>query len=91
MMVIFQRKIIYLPSVPLGSRNEQLNQKDPNLSGLDYQEVTIKSFQPTGWSRRTVELKGIQMRCKSDKALQTKNRVIIVYLQGKRVLWPELS
>jgi len=67
MMVAFQRKIIYLPSVPPGSRNESLAEGertaplDGLLSGMDWKEVHITSDASSRWLRRPVVLKGIEL------------------------------
>lgn len=68
MMILFQRKIIYLPSVPPGTRSESLTERTPQsdalLSGLEWTERTITSSAPTRWLRKPVQLKVIEMEWK---------------------------
>jgi len=95
MLVLFQRRIVYLPSVPPGTRDESLEDeerttaRDASLSGLDWRQVRIKSMVPTRWLRRPVELRGIEMSwsgpattAAARDATQRRPRVVIVYLQG---------
>ena len=90
MMVVFQRKIIYLPSVPPGGRNETLVERSGQLGGMSCEEVEVKSSTPTRWLRREVTLKGIQLHWAGggkDQGTSTSKEqgrypVVIVYLQG---------
>ncbi|GAA5830554.1 hypothetical protein JCM11251_002513 [Rhodosporidiobolus azoricus] len=91
MLVLFQRKIIYLPSVPPGTRDESLAQgerstaRDASLSGMRWKEVQIQSTVPSRWMRRPVKLKGIELEWKEDegKAVEgQRQHVVVVYLQG---------
>ncbi|GAA5969273.1 hypothetical protein JCM21900_005023, partial [Sporobolomyces salmonicolor] len=91
MLVLFQRKIVYLPSVPLGTRNESLadgertRERDASLSGVNWKEVTIPSEAPTRLLRQKVELKGIELSGRtsgeSDRS-EGRRHIVIVYLQG---------
>ncbi|GAA5971349.1 hypothetical protein JCM11641_008318 [Rhodosporidiobolus odoratus] len=97
MLVAFQRRIIYLPSVPPGTRDESLadgertKDRDSSLSGMQWQEVSVTSTVPTRWTRRPVTLKGIELSWKEkEKGQETlpseqeagQQHVVIVYLQG---------
>ncbi|GAA5979046.1 hypothetical protein JCM5350_004215 [Sporobolomyces pararoseus] len=90
MLVAFQRKIIYLPSVPPGTRNESLaeeertKERDSSLSGMDWKEVTIESSAPSRILRQKVKLKGIEVKWKNDKIEKErkKSKVVVIYLQG---------
>ena len=81
MLVAFQRKIIYLPSVPPGTRNE----RDSSLSGMNWKEVTIESSAPSRILGRTVKLNGIEVKWKNEKIEEerTKSKVVVIYLQGE--------
>ncbi|GAA6008701.1 hypothetical protein JCM11491_003404 [Sporobolomyces phaffii] len=96
MLVAFQRKIIYLPSVPPGTRNESLahdertRERDSSLSDIDWKEVNIESRAPTRLLRRKVALKGVELGWKTTQpapnlgsAGETRPpRVVVIYLQG---------
>lgn len=70
MMILFQRRIIYLPSVPPGTRNESLaeGERSPQLEallgGFEWKEVEVQSSAPSRWLRRKVMLKGIELEWK---------------------------
>lgn len=85
-LIVFQRRIIYLPSVPPGTRDESL--APPNkalasqLNGLDWKEVTIATKGCTRWTRNAVSLRGLELR--SSAASQAKSpQVVVIYLQGE--------
>ncbi|KDE05077.1 hypothetical protein MVLG_04517 [Microbotryum lychnidis-dioicae p1A1 Lamole] len=69
MMVLFQRKIIYLPFLPLGGRTETLlpaedrsTQLEKELGGFDWASVECTSrARSTRWGREVV-LRGIQVK-----------------------------
>ncbi|GAA5892107.1 hypothetical protein JCM8208_001435 [Rhodotorula glutinis] len=94
MLVLFQRRIIYLPSVPPGTRDESLDDgerspaRDASLGGLAWREVRVVSEEPTRWLRRPVELRGVEMswsegaRSATTAATAERQKVVIVYLQG---------
>lgn len=83
MLVLFQRRIIYLPSVPPGTRDEPV----PHQTGdLAVKEVHLQSTELSRWLRRTVNLCGIEVEWRSGKAdapAGPDRRVVIVYLQGE--------
>lgn len=70
MMVLFQRRIIYMPSIPPGMRNESLKEGEMHsstrslLGGMNWNEVEVESGAPSRWLRRKVNLKGIEMEAK---------------------------
>ncbi|KAG0663092.1 hypothetical protein C6P46_002935 [Rhodotorula mucilaginosa] len=82
MLVLFQRRIIYLPSVPPGMRDEPV----PHQTGeLAVKEVHLQSTEPSRWLRRTVKLRGIEVEWRGGKVeapAGPERRVVIVYLQG---------
>lgn len=82
---MFQRKIIYLPSVPPGTRNESLTPLEPQrasqLNGLKWKELEVESTAKTRWMRRPVVLKGLELSLAST-FIDIKQEVVIVYLQG---------
>ncbi|BGP13103.1 hypothetical protein JCM10213v2_001022 [Rhodosporidiobolus nylandii] len=98
MLVLFQRRIIYLPSVPPGTRDESLadgertRERDSSLSGMNWQEVRVESTAPTRWLRRKVELRGVELSWKEDETARQRSdiagttagrrHVVVVYLQG---------
>lgn len=83
MLVLFQRRIIYLPSVPPGMRDEPV----PHQTGeLAVKEVHLQSTEPSRWLRRTVKLRGIEVEWRGGKVeapAGPERRVVIVYLQGE--------
>ncbi|GAA5905378.1 hypothetical protein JCM6882_003142 [Rhodosporidiobolus microsporus] len=96
MLVLFQRKIIYLPSVPPGTRDESLADgertpaRDASLSGMRWKEVEVTSEAPTRWLRRKVKLRGVELEWKEDEGEKKaaavgagrRPHVVVVYLQG---------
>ena len=83
MLVLFQRRVIYLPSVPPGTRDEPVPHQTGNL---EVKEVQLQSEEPSRWLRRTVNLRGIAVEWRSGKAdapAGPERRVVIVYLQGE--------
>lgn len=85
-LVVFQRRIIYLPSVPPGTRNESLAPPSTalasQLNGLEWGEVSIESNGRSRWTRTAVKLRGLELR--SSAASQASGpQVVVIYLQGK--------
>ncbi|GAA5860229.1 hypothetical protein JCM3774_000350 [Rhodotorula dairenensis] len=85
MLVIFQRRIIYLPSVPPGTRDEPI----PLQTGkLRVEAVQVRTDEPSRWLRRRVQLRGIEVEWQhggesnTDPAAHPPRHVVIVYLQG---------
>ena len=103
LLVAFQRRIIYLPSVPPGTRQESLQEgertrdRDSSLSGLNWNEVDIESSAPTRLLRRKVKLKGIELSWKEEEGSEKNHsqgkkteRIVLVYLQGASQFLPRL-
>ncbi|KAK4047796.1 hypothetical protein OIV83_005138 [Microbotryomycetes sp. JL201] len=85
-LVMFQRKIMYLPYVPLGSRKQTLDElsQSPHasteLAKLVCHQIATPSPAPTRWLRRPVELQGLRV---AHEALGDREpQAVIVYLQG---------
>lgn len=84
MLVVFQRRIIYLPSVPPGTRDEPI---PPQPGELRVEGVQIQSGEPSRWLRHAVQLRGIEVESqscevKADCTADSQRHVVIVYLQG---------
>ncbi|KAI0061431.1 alpha/beta-hydrolase [Artomyces pyxidatus] len=73
MMYIFQRKIIYMGYVPLGSRSERLRDA-PMPAGLVCKEVSISS-------QKGIVLSGLVLH-RDDSASPSSPHNVIIYLQG---------
>ncbi|KAG8707214.1 hypothetical protein FRC08_000633 [Ceratobasidium sp. 394] len=71
MMVLFQRKIIYMGGVPLGSRAERLDNRDPSL---DVKEITLAS-------KDGMSLSGIIVS-RTRATRKSVPPLVIMYLQG---------
>ncbi|GAA6006953.1 uncharacterized protein JCM10292_000371 [Rhodotorula paludigena] len=96
MLVLFQRRIIYLPSVPPGTRDESLRkgerttERDSSFAGMRWTEVPLTSSEPSAWLRRPVKLRGIELSWRragegADPAARLEplpGDVVILYLQG---------
>ncbi|KAI0947508.1 hypothetical protein AcW1_007721 [Taiwanofungus camphoratus] len=74
MMVLFQRKIIYMGYAPPGARTEELGVGIRTPRGIQCEEIALQS-------EKRVFLSGIIMRASSSPRLN-EPRVVIVYLQG---------
>lgn len=96
MLVLFQRRIIYLPSVPPGTRDESLRngerttERDSSFAGMRWTEVSLTSSEPSAWLRRPVKLRGIELSWRrageeADPAARVQPMpadVVVLYLQG---------
>ncbi|GAA6005396.1 hypothetical protein JCM10207_002967 [Rhodosporidiobolus poonsookiae] len=90
LLVLFQRRIIYLPSVPPGTRDESLADgertpaRDASLAGMRWREVRVESGVGTRWTGRRVELRGIEVEWAEKEKERERERphVVVVYLQG---------
>ncbi|KAI5475187.1 alpha/beta superfamily hydrolase [Pseudohyphozyma bogoriensis] len=86
MLILFQRNIIYLPSIPPGTRILPLT--DPshaaNLGGLEYEDVEIESEGRSTWLRRKVMLRGFAVHAagSTKKDGRETGAPVILYLQG---------
>ncbi|GAA5924295.1 alpha/beta hydrolase [Sporobolomyces koalae] len=87
MLVAFQRKIIYLPSVPPGTRNESLEDgerttaRDSSLVGMDWTEIELVSSTPTRVLRLPTSLRGIELSWSKPETV-SKPKIVVIYLQG---------
>lgn len=70
MLVLFQRKVIYMPYIPIDARRTPLSAYAKLLDGLDAEQVEVKNGR--------VALQGILLTRSNDK----KPDVVIVHLQG---------
>lgn len=43
MLIAFQNKLIYLPYIPPGARNESLKDYQPQLLGFDWKTTEVKT------------------------------------------------
>ncbi|KZT67298.1 alpha/beta-hydrolase [Daedalea quercina L-15889] len=75
MMIVFQRKIVYMGYVPPGSRTEQLGVDVPVPKGLECEEIRLQS-------ERGVTLYGIDVRQKPRRPLPDSRKIVVLYLQG---------
>lgn len=86
MLALFQRKVIYMPWLPPGSRDEPLAAVTASgeMGDMRVKEVRIASFEPTKWFRRPVEVRAIEVRWEEKEDLATEQRphVVILYMQG---------
>ncbi|KAI0299670.1 Alpha/Beta hydrolase protein [Multifurca ochricompacta] len=77
MLVLFQRKVIYMGYAPPGSRTESLKDVYPKntLKGIHVEELSIPSYEPD-----TVRLSTLLLRHERDLASPPHH--VIVYFQG---------
>ncbi|KAF8630058.1 hypothetical protein AX17_005503 [Amanita inopinata Kibby_2008] len=75
MMIFFQRKIIYMPYIPLGARQEELTTHVPPslLQGIDCEQVSVQS-------EKGVTLSGILIQPANSK--REDPDTLLVYFQG---------
>ncbi|GAA98517.1 uncharacterized protein L969DRAFT_50553 [Mixia osmundae IAM 14324] len=74
-MIAFQRKIIYMPGVPLGARREPFDPASPDLEGLRSELVTVAH------SKDRFKLRGILVETEN-RSPSAQHDMVIVYLQG---------
>ncbi|BGO98298.1 hypothetical protein NBRC10513v2_002690 [Rhodotorula toruloides] len=86
MLVLFQRKVIYMPWLPPGSRDEPLSAVTATgeMGDMRVKEVRIESAEPTKWLRGKVEVRTIEVGwTEEENAMATKRpHVVILYMQG---------
>jgi fermentation-respiration switch protein FrsA (DUF1100 family) len=76
-MVLFQNKIIYMPSLPPGSRREKLEDYSKTWAGVSWEETKIKSLDGTKLSVAVAHPET------SPAAAQVKRRnIVVLYFQG---------
>jgi pimeloyl-ACP methyl ester carboxylesterase len=77
LMVLFQNKIIYMPSLPPGSRREKLEDYSKTWAGVIWEEQKIKSLDGTKLSIAVAHPEN------SPAAAQVKRRkMVVLYFQG---------
>jgi pimeloyl-ACP methyl ester carboxylesterase len=77
LMVLFQNKIIYMPSLPPGSRREKLEDYSKTWAGVSWKETKIKSLDGTKLSVAVAHPES------SPVAAQVKRRnIVVLYFQG---------
>jgi pimeloyl-ACP methyl ester carboxylesterase len=77
LMVLFQNKIIYMPSLPPGSRREKLEDYSKTWAGVSWEETKIKSLDGTKLSVAVAHPET------SPAAAQVKRRnIVVLYFQG---------
>lgn len=77
LMVLFQNKIIYMPSLPPGSRREKLEDYPKTWAGISWTETKIKSLDGTKLSVAVAHPEN------SPATGQVKRRnVVVLYFQG---------
>lgn len=77
LMVLFQNKIIYMPSLPPGSRRERLDEYAKTWAGVSWEEKKIKSLDGTKLSLAIARL------TKSTGPVQEKTKqTVVLYFQG---------
>jgi len=77
LMVLFQNKIIYMPSLPPGSRREKLEDYSKTWAGVSWEERKIKSLDGTKLSVAVAKPKDSPAA-----AHVNRKRVIVLYFQG---------
>jgi pimeloyl-ACP methyl ester carboxylesterase len=77
LMVLFQNKIIYMPSLPPGSRREKLEDYSKTWAGVSWEVTKIKSLDGTKLSVAIARLEH------SPVASQVKRRnIVVLYFHG---------
>ncbi|BGP29196.1 hypothetical protein JCM10296v2_000934 [Rhodotorula toruloides] len=87
MLVLFQRKVIYMPWLPPGSRDESLLAVTATgeMGDMGVKEVRIDSAEPTKWLRQKAEVRAIEVGWKEEEENVTATKrphVVLLYLQG---------
>ncbi|CAD0087670.1 unnamed protein product [Aureobasidium vineae] len=77
LMVLFQNKIIYMPSLPPGSRREKLEDYAKTWAGVSWEERKIKSLDGT---RLSVAVARPEIL--SASAQDKRKQVVVLYFQG---------
>lgn len=75
MMIVFQNKIIYMPSVPPFSRSEKVSDYEAQCRPVIWSEHDLKA--PDGTA-----IKFLEGTVDNTANSSTKEQVVIVYLQG---------
>lgn len=88
MLVLFQRKIIYMGYLPPGTRTERLKEDDQDLEDLTWKEVEVESSDGVllrGYSfrRESEDSKLEASRTFGTPAPPRSSKVLIIYFQGE--------
>ncbi|KAF1988592.1 alpha/beta-hydrolase, partial [Aulographum hederae CBS 113979] len=81
MMILFQNKIIYMPSVPPFSRSEKIDDYKGACFGVDWEEVRIKSLDGTRISL-CVGRETASEQMGNGQIERDGRRLVVLYLQG---------
>jgi pimeloyl-ACP methyl ester carboxylesterase len=76
LMVLFQNKIIYMPSLPPGSRRERLEDYSKTWAGVSWKKTKIKSLDGT---KLSVAVAHPEI---SSAAQVNRKKVVVLYFQG---------
>ena len=76
-MVIFQNKIIYMPSVPPFSRSETIEDYTKQCGGITWKEKRIKAADGVDLALAVASVDGI-----TDEVRKEASHIAIVYCQG---------
>lgn len=84
MLVVFQNKIIYMPSVPPFSRSEKIADYAASCRPVVWREERIKAADGTKLALAVGEIpeETAKQHEERSKPLATRRRVVIVYFQG---------
>lgn len=77
MLVVFQNKIIYMPSVPPFSRSEKIKDYEAQCRGIGWEEKRIKAADGVEIALVTGIITGSK-----PKGEQSPNHIAIIYFQG---------
>lgn len=77
MMVIFQNKIIYMPSVPPFSRRERIEDYVKQCRGMEWKEERIKTADRVDIALAVASVTGVKEEIRKEAS-----HVAIVYFQG---------
>ena len=61
MLIIFQNKLIYLPYIPLGARNEEIQDYSPQLQGYDWVTTEVRTRDGKKLSTCVAEIRLVHM------------------------------
>jgi len=75
MMVVFQNKIIYMPSVPPFSRSEKVEDYAAQCRPVEWHEHPLRSIDGTA-------LKLLEGSIQQSSGKPVTKRIVVLYLQG---------
>ena len=84
MLVVFQNKIIYMPSVPPFSRSEKIEDYAASCRGVVWRQEKTRAADGTRLALAVGEIPHTERErdLKGEKARENRRRVVIVYFQG---------